>query len=118
MNSSKRVLVVLFLSFAVSGVLETLAVSAEKDPQSIAFVHTFVIAILVFTWCGIHAKENSLGYPGGYRLLAALIPIIGLPVYFYRFFGFKHGTIKLLKLIAVTALYVAAYLGMSYVAEP
>ncbi|UZE97181.1 hypothetical protein [Alkalimarinus alittae] len=111
MNKSNFVLIVILISFLVSGIVEGIFSFSISDQQAITVAHSIFIAVCVFIWCGRHAKENELRKIGGYKVFCAVFPIIGVPVYFFRFFGFKSGTVKtgkalfyLLLIVIVIAL--------------
>jgi hypothetical protein len=103
-------LILIAISFLTSGILE--AVYANLD---LSFPHVILIAILVFVWCKEHALENNLNSSSGYRLFSAVIPIVGLPVYFFKFFGFKQGGIKTVKTILFSILVVCLYILPFYI---
>jgi len=63
-------------------------------------IHVLLIAVLLFSWCGKHAEENDIVPPNGAQVLCGLIGLIGVPLYLFRAFGFKNGSIKFLIGIA------------------
>ena len=81
---------------------------------NLKFIVGVANTILVFGWCKAHAIENNKTSFGGYRIFAALFPIIGVPVYLFKFFGFKHGVIKLLKAVLFAILTFGLLLLPSY----
>ena len=119
MKRSKQILLWLFSSFVLAGVIESYFPEGSENARGISVAHTFVISILVFAWCKAHAQENDVTLRGGYRLFAAVIPPIGVPSYFFKYYGFKAGVLKVLKSIGVLVIlasgYLVPYIGLSYV---
>lgn len=115
MSKSRLIVVVLVLSFLLSGILEAVWLPSS-DATGLA--HGFVIAFLVFWWVGEHATEQGLGAPpAGARLLSALIAPFGLPYYFFRGYGIKSGILKLGVALFVFALAIVLYLAPFYIAH-
>jgi len=104
MRKSNKLLIVLALSFVIFGIVE-----AELRPADLSLIHGTIIAILVFMWCHAHASENGISSSSGYRLMAVFLPPIGVPLYFYRFYGFKSGSIKMAKAVAFAIVLLALY---------
>ena len=53
--------------------------------------------LFIFGWCITHAHTFQLKPPYVLALLCGAVPPIGIPIYFYCKFGFKQGSLKLLK---------------------
>jgi len=113
MKKSNKYLVVLFLSFIVFGFIEGLYPAGGDNARAMGVIHTFIIAVLIFAWCDNHALENNVESTGGYRLLAAVFPPLGIPIYFFKCFGFKRGGFKVLISMGALVILVAGF-GISY----
>ena len=112
MKKSSIIVGFLLSSFLVSGLVEALWPS---NAEVALLVHGFSIAFMLFWWVGEHASENGLAKsPRGAKFLAALLPLFGLPYYFYFGYGFKLGTIKLLLALLVSVFAIALYLISFY----
>ena len=108
------VLVVIFISTIIDIKIETGSFKYYQSGFDIA--PAIFIGFLVFAWCIEHAKYYEIELPKGSALLAGLLAPIGVPVYFFRGFGFKEGLLKTIKSIgflviisidAIFALWVA-----------
>jgi hypothetical protein len=109
MKTSDTILLVYFFSFIVAGVAEGMAPTGAEWPLAIVMSHTFLIAIMTFSWCGAHATENRITPPGGSKLLAGLFPPLGIPYYMFAGYGLKKGSVKLLKAILFLILCTSSY---------
>ncbi len=115
MTKSQIIVAVLVTTFLISGITEAVWPSLTG---AAFLIHIVVIACLLFWWVGEHASEQGLvERPFGARVLAALIPLIGLPYYFYRSYGFQSGTIKLLLAIVLLVVSAALYMVPFYVVD-
>lgn len=99
LSAPNKILVLLLVSFVVAGIVENLSINGHRPAYELAVVHAIAIAILLFAWCKAHARFNNIAEPGLSAILTGLIAPIGVPLYFYRGFGFKQGSIKTLKAI-------------------
>ena len=93
MKLSYTLLSIISVSFIVAGSLETLFPNIE---QTSYVIHSILIGVLFFSWCGAHASESIIKQPTGAKLLSGLFPPIGVPYYLFKAFGFKQGCIKLI----------------------
>ncbi len=71
----------------------------------------FFAIYVIFLWSKCHANENDKVVSNGTHLLSAVFPMIGLPVYFIRYFGFKIGSVK-----SIQAFLFGIFAGMLYIA--
>jgi len=113
MKESNKYIAWLLLSFIIAGVVDGLGIN------STTFAQPIIVAILVFAWCGIHAIENEITMAKGYRIFSAVIPVVGVPIYFFRYFGFIKGLMKTLKafgvLVAAVLIYTLSVILVEYV---
>lgn len=114
MSRPRLFLLLLALSFFFAGLADAF-VSTPQSPNSIvAFVHTFFIAALVYLWCKADAAERRTPPPAGAPLFAALLPPLGVPVYFFRSRPLRPALVAtalaLVFLVLLVSLSVAATL--------
>lgn len=117
MKTSNKILLALFFSFAFAGAVEGLAPIDAEWPFAFSIFHMFLISIMLFSWCGAHAKESQIIPPSGAKLLVAFIAPIGVPYYFFGKFGMKQGFVKTTKSILFYALCIGIYSGSFYVSQ-
>ena len=115
MPPTRIILLLLTLSFLVAGVAEPLT-PATGGPASIAgLVHSFIIAILCFSWCKADAAVRNVNARGG-AVFAALLPPIGLPVYFFRTRPTREAFLSCVKALLFFLLSVGLFAAGFYVA--
>lgn len=66
-------------------------------------------AILLFKWCKAHAHASGITEPSGSAALCGLLAPVGVPLYFFRGFGFKKGMAGSAKAIGFYILFSLAY---------
>ncbi len=110
-RESTKYLLWLLVSFVVVGAVEAHLPVEESTLSPLALPHFIVSAVLLFSWCKSHALENRIVSSGGYRLVVAFLPAVGLPAYFFRFFGFRNGGLKILKSLGFFVLLIAGYVA-------
>lgn len=49
-----------------------------------AFTHVVAIAVICFSWCKADISERGIAAPVGSAILCGVLPIIGVPVHFFR----------------------------------
>lgn len=96
-------------SFLFAGIIEGYFDFEGIDASTASITHTVLIMFLIWGWCKMHAIENKIGDVGAYFLFAALLPLLGLPVYFVKFFGLRKGIIKILKAIGFSCILIVCY---------
>ncbi len=109
-QQSTKLLVWLALSFLLTGIIEGYLPDNGNDLGPLYFPHTILIGILTFAWAKNHATENDVISPGRYPILCALFPPLGVPIYFFKFFGFLGGGMKILKSLGFFFVTGACYL--------
>ena len=109
------VLVVIFISTIIDVKIEAAVFKYYYSGFSIA--PAIVIGFLVFAWCIEHAKYYDIELPKGSALFAGLLAPIGVPVYFFRGFGFKQGFIKTIKSIGFLAIIAIDVIFALWVAD-
>ena len=109
------ILVVIFISTIIDVKIET---GVYKHYQSGFFiVPAILIMFLVFAWCIEHAKHFEIELPRGAAFLSALVPYVGVPIYFFRGFGFKNGLFKTIKSIGFLILNLVVGIFAMWVAD-
>jgi len=56
-----------------------------------------IVAVVLFGWCKAHVQKSRVKEPPGSALLFVILSVVGVPIYFYRAFGLKGGTLRTLK---------------------
>ncbi len=107
MSNSGKILITTFVTFVIFGIIDGVVPSAI---QLTPIIHGVILAVLIFNWVGIHAKENQKKVSLGAKTASGLLPPIGVPYYFFSSFGLKQGVSKLmlsiLFLISAQSFYV------------
>jgi hypothetical protein len=96
MNKSNKILLILFAIFTIISVLSLLSSYWEPAFNLVYIVST---AILCLEWCSAHAEEHGIQPPAGSKILTVLFPPVGVVYYFFSGYGFKSGSLKILKAI-------------------
>ena len=96
-RESTKYLFWLAISFLVAGAVGGYLPSDSRSFEPLYLSHIAIISLLTFAWSRSHAVENDLASNRRYSAFAALFPPLGIPVYFFRFFGLKQGVLKVLK---------------------
>lgn len=55
------------------------------------------------------AHENNVISPGVFPVLSAIFPPLGVPIYFFRFFGFRNGGMRVIKSLGFAVIVGASY---------
>ena len=113
LNESQKYLVWLAVTSAVAGLIDGFFPESETA-RRVARLHSFLICVLVWAWCGMHALEHGHGTGGGYRLFAALLPPVGIPAYLVKYFGWRGGVRRSVKALGFFVLMVLCYLAPFY----
>lgn len=100
MKSSYRTVSIIIISFVLAAFIDTI-VFVENGVETITYLpHAFFVAVCLLIWCKQHARENEIKNLRYYPLLCGLLGFIGVPLYAYKHFGFKTGSIIILKAVA------------------
>lgn len=94
MAYSRKIIILIWLSFFVFGSLEA---TLNAQANGLSLIHGFMLIVGAVFWCAYHAEENEIKIPRGSILLNVLLPIVGIPYYLLRGYGFKNGGLKLLR---------------------
>jgi len=109
-QQSTKLLFWLALSFLAAGIIEGYFSGTSNGLGPLYLPHTVLVAVLTYAWCKSHARENNVVSPGSYPVLSAIFPPLGVPIYFFKFFGFRSGGMKVLKSFGFFAITMASYL--------
>jgi len=106
MKYSRKVLYLIWFSFFAFGVFEgILPVHANAS----SLIHGFILMVSAVFWCSYHAEENGLIPSRVAIVFCVLIPIVGVPYYLFKGFGFKSGGLKVLWLLLFVLICVMTY---------
>jgi len=84
-------------SFAVAGLIDSQLPITDSVFGGSAVVHMIIIGFLTFSWVKAHSRDTGTPLSSGSALFAGLIPLIGVPTYFFRTRGLKSGGLSTLK---------------------
>jgi hypothetical protein len=93
----------------IAGIIEGCLPIDRSGHSPLSFPYAILFAVLTFCWCRRHAYENNITLSHSYPAFAGLFPPLGVRTYFFRFFGFRKGGVKVLKSIGFFSL-----LGIGY----
>lgn len=96
-NESSKWLWWFAASFTVAGFIESQLLVTDAYFNPSAVVHMFVIGFLTYGWVKAHSRDTGVSVSSGSALLAGAIPLVGVPVYFFRTRGLKLGIFSTLK---------------------
>ena len=109
MKSDSKLVILILLSWLASGIVEPHLPNAGQPFNAGALIHGLVLSVLLFTWCKAHAKVHMIKPPAGAPLLVGIVSPIGIPYYALRGFGFRKGSLLLLKCLGTTVCCVVLY---------
>jgi hypothetical protein len=115
MTRATILLLVLAATFLIGGILEPFLPHPGQPFNEASAIHSFVIAVLVFAWCKAHAAQRNTAPPSGSVLVAAILPPIGVPLYFFRSMPWRQASIATLKAIGYLFVVAALFQGGYYV---
>jgi len=104
---SRRIAFLTWFSFLVFGFFEAVF---SAHATALSLIHGLILILSAVFWCSYHAEQNDINIPKGAIVLCIIIPILGLPYYLFRGFGFKRGGLKFLLLCLFTTVSFATYL--------
>ena len=97
-------LLLILLVSSISVVADSLLGTTHLEWSPSSAIAGLFILFFVYAWCIEHAKHYKIKIPGRSAFWAAAIPPIGVPIYFFRGFGFKKGFFKTIKFIGFLIL--------------
>lgn len=104
-------LILLALGFLFSGLVD--ALSAFQNPMASYMALSGWSAILIFLWCRAHAAQRRVKVSRATAMFAALVAIVGVPLYFFLTMPLRNAAVALLKaacfLLLVLALHRIGY---------
>lgn len=106
MSYSRRIALLVWFSFFAFGIFEAV-LPAHGNVSSL--VHGLILIFGAVFWCSYHAEENELNIPKGSIILCVLLPILGIPYYLVRGFGFKNGGLKLFGFFLFITISIITY---------
>lgn len=108
-NPPTRFLWALLTVSALIGTAEAFLRSRGTRLEPLVLSYMLASSVLLFGWCKDHARTAQIREPTGSAVLCGLIALIGVPLYFFRAFGFKRGIVGTVKSIGFFALMTVAY---------
>lgn len=110
MKKSQSILVGIIISFFLSGIVDGYF-WAVKGIQDASYVfHLFTFAVLCYFWCYFHALENGHKNRENLAFWCFFIAPIGVPLYSYKVYGFKRGSVITLSSVVVLAIAIGVYI--------
>jgi len=97
-------LLLILLVSSISVVADSLLGTTHLEWSPSSAIAGLFILFFVYAWCIEHAKHYKIKIPGRSPFWAAAFPPIGVPIYFFRGFGFKKGFFKTIKFIGFLIL--------------
>lgn len=107
MPYSRRIALIIWVSFFVFGIFEGVL---PAHANSFSLIHGLLLIVGAVFWCSYHADENEINLPKGTIIFCILLPILGIPYYFLRGFGFKSGGSKLFWFFLFITISIVTYL--------
>ena len=104
-------------SFFVAGLVEPFVAVAGEPLSAGAVVHSFVIAVLCYSWCQADASVRGITLPSGSALIAGLLPPVGVPLYFFRSRPWRTALMASLKALAAVVVMLSVFSGGYLLAE-
>ena len=102
------------VAWAVAGIFN--ARSAQRFSPA-AVVCAVVFAGLIFSWCHVYAQEHGARASVGSSMLAALVPPIGVPAFFFRLQSPLRATLATVGAFAFVGFLLFVYGLASYAAR-
>jgi hypothetical protein len=106
---SRWVLLALLATFAIAGAAEGWLRATYRPADLVEYIHVFVIAVLLFAWCKLDARERSLPDPRWAAFLVALIAPIGVLIYFFHTRPWRQALVSTLASLGYLALAVVTW---------
>jgi len=90
----------------IVAIFEVLREAPDINSKLVIYTYWIMYTLAIFGWCLAHAKKHGNKPQTLMAALCALIPPIGVPIYFFSNFGLKKGLIKLILAILFFCLIV------------
>ena len=94
----------------VTGLIDAHLHVAPDKPTPFTLLYGSVYAVLIYRWCNLYAQERGTEAPLGSSIVAAYLPQVGIPVYFFRLLPMGKATIATLK---AAVIYIGLFIGYS-----
>lgn len=104
------VLVILFVaSHFIVGIVDAVLGWSDEFSSPTFMLHGLLIAVICFTWCKADVEERQVRMPTGSSILCGVLPLIGIPLHFYRTRTAKQASLAVLKSIGVLIIAMLGY---------
>ena len=103
---NKKPIIFLIFLLITTAVISFIREVVEIEHQVSNTIYWASNLIFIYFWCIFHAENNNIKKPHFKALLSGVFAPIGIPIYLYSSFGFKSGSIKILKTIAFLFLLI------------
>src|SRR5262245_36507451 len=90
---------------------EPFTASPGKPYSPAAIVHIIVIGVLCYLWCRSHAAARGIVPPAGSAIVAGVLPVVGVPLYFFRSMPGRQALVASLKTLGLLFIMVAVFLA-------
>ena len=105
------VVLLLITSFFVAGVAEPFTSTPGRPYSAAAVVHIITIGVLCYVWCRSHAAARGVTPPRGSMALAGFLPVVGVPLYFFRSMPWRRALGACLKALGLLIVMVVVFLA-------
>jgi len=105
------VVLLLIVSFFIASTAEPFTASPGKPYSAAAIVHIIVIGVLCYLWCRSHAAARGIVPPAGSVILAGVLPIVGVPLYFFRSMPWQRAFRACFKALGLLIIMVIVFLA-------
>lgn len=107
MVHSRRIMYLIWFSFLAFSIFEGVFL---KHADILSLIHGLILILGAILWVSNHAIENELRASKGAILFCVLFPILGVPYYLIREFGFKIGGVRTLWFVLFILICCFTYL--------
>jgi hypothetical protein len=108
--TSKRLLIAIGTVWGIAGLIEPHFPNPGEPANPVGIVQGLATALLLFSWCKVHAEEHAIKPPPGAPLLVAVFAPIGLSYYAFRGYGLRGGTRLVGLALVAVVVFMAIYL--------
>lgn len=116
MPRTRFLLLLIAGTFLVAGLADPFMPPAGRLAALTGLAHGILFTVLCYLWCKADAGERGTPHVGG-AALAAFIPPIGLPVYFFRTRTVGKAFVSIGKSVLFVAASLAIYVLGAFVVE-